>query len=240
MGRKKKFSDEEKKEMALNAIQRITGNRRFILKITCQDIYDEVSKESPNVSYYDLNCDVVKKIIIDYEKSIERVYKISIAKVEAPIEAESQVDGRKFYRENKEDEEAFVKLIDNYNLRGRQLLKQSDEIKKLIVDNQRLLEVKEDKKQQEENERLKKQISEQRDEIELLKRQIEKYKDLFRRIDDTAALLVINDTKMGGAIIEEEETIASMAKRMSYLKEQDRKAEEERRERLKLVKKSEN
>ncbi len=240
MGRKKKFSDEEKKEMALNAIQKITGDRRFILKITCKDIYDEVLKESPDVSYYDLNCDIVKKVISDYEKSIERVYKISIAKVEAPIEAESQVDGRKFYRENKEDEEAFVKLIDNYNLRGRQLLKQSDEIKKLILDNQRLLEAKEDKKQQEENERFEKQISEQREEIELLKRQNEKYKDLFRRIDDTAALLVINDTKMGRAIIEEEETIASMAKRMSYLEEQDRKAEEERRERLKLVKKSEN
>ncbi len=240
MGRKKKFSDEEKKEMALNAIQKITGDRRFILKITCKDIYDEVSKETSDVSYYDLNCDIVKKVIIDYEKSIERVYKISIAKVEAPIEAESQVDGRKFYRENKEDEEAFVKLIDNYNLRGRQLLKQSDEIKKLILEKQRLLETKEDKKQQEENERFEKQIGEQREEIELLKQQNEKYKDLFRRIDDTAALLVINDTKMGRAIIEEEETIASMAKRMSYLKEQDRKAEEERRERLKLVKKSED
>ena len=244
MGRKKKFSDEQIREITNEAIREMTEEYYLVVNFNVTDItnWAQMTGKYPNIEYSDFNRDCVKRILEEYRETIKDVTGIVFRKSSSSVETAQLFNARVLFEKYKDNleklKEELVIWGNKFNLNANMLLKQSDEIKRLRDELKG--ESEGNSFFEEENKKLKEQIVLLNNKYEKEREERERLLEFVGRIQKSAELKVIKDCNM--ALVEEDEgkEIKTLAEQVTYLKEKNKEEKDEHIRRLFKLKKTQN
>ena len=234
MGRNKKFSDAELRQITEEAIDEITRGGRYLVDINRMKVFQAISPKYPLLQYSDTARDAVKKVIKEYEKKVKDVMGVSTSDLKSPVMTERIIEPRKLMIQYKNNPEAFeaelVQFADRYNRNIRLIYDLSNENSRLWNEasesgnGKSIL--------QSENEDLKKRLEAYIAKYNNAKQELEKYKTEFMELEELAGLIVVQDCYTDKIDLGESEERILLSEQLTYRQSKDKKRENEHKEKI--------